>query len=237
MEKLIYVLWKDAAESDAALSSRLLGTVRDRLQSLGAQRLKVNVADAAVAAGAHLRQANVKPAPSALVSFWLNSSHERDPLEAALGEAAPRLAGYAITESTVLPNIAPNADGVRTRGFSQLAFITQPPRLTYEGWLEVWQKTHTKLACETQSTFYYCQNIVNRCLSHGAPIWHAIVEEHFPTEAMTDPHVFYDAVGNPERYQANLKRMMDSCQRFVDFDKIDVLLTSEYRFGGWADLA
>jgi hypothetical protein len=29
--------------------------------------------------------------------------------------------------------------------------------------------------------------------------------------------------------------MMTSCGRFIDVDKIDVLITSEFRFGGWAD--
>ena len=31
--------------------------------------------------------------------------------------------------------------------------------------------------------------------------------------------------------------MMNSCDRFIDRDKIEVLVTSEFRFGGWADNA
>jgi len=32
-----------------------------------------------------------------------------------------------------------------------------------------------------------------------------------------------------------LDRMMTSCGRFIDTDRIDVLITSEFRFGGWGD--
>jgi len=236
MEKLTYVLWRDAQESESSFNSRLQRELSAELLALGAARLSVNLVDDAVAPGAHLRQENTRPMPSALVSFWLNSSHVRAPLEAALRRAAPRFAGYAVTESTALPNTEPVPEGTRTLGFAQIALITKPPRLTYEGWLEIWLRDQTKVAVETQSTFYYCQNIVNRRLTHGAPDWHAIVEECFPIEALTDPQAYFAAAGDPARYQENLDRMMKNCGRFLDFDKIDVIMTSEYRFGGWTDL-
>jgi hypothetical protein len=56
----------------------------------------------------------------------------------------------------------------------------------------------------------------------------AIVEENFPAEAMTDREVFYNAVGNPALKAANEKRMIDSCVRFIEFDRIDCIPTSEY---------
>ncbi len=236
MEKLTYVVWRDAHEPEEVFNARLLQELSAQLQALGAARLSINVIDEVVAAGAPLRQECTRPSPAGLVSFWLNSAHVRAPLEAALQAAVPRLAGYAVTESTALPNIAAGPDGIRTAGFAQVALITKPPRLTYEGWLEIWLRDQTKIAVETQSTFYYCQNIVNRRLTHGAPDWHAIVEEGFPIGALTDPHIFFDAAGDPEKFKTNLDRIMQNCSRFLDFDKIDVLMTSEYRFGGWTDL-
>ena len=236
MEKMIYVLWRDAQNAEDQFNTRLLQELSSELLTLGAARLSINVVDAAVAPGAHLRQENTTPPPAALVSFWLNSCHVRAPLQAAVQRAAPRIAGYAVSESTALPNTIAVPDGVRTRGFSQIALITKPPRLTYEGWLEIWLRDQTKVAVETQSTFYYCQNIVNRHLTHGAPDWHAIVEEGFPIEALTDPEVFFAAPGDPTRYKENLDRILQNCGRFLDFDKIDVIMTSEHRFGGWTDL-
>ena len=72
------------------------------------------------------------------------------------------------------------------------------------------------------------QNVVVRALTHAAPGYDAIVEERFPAAAMTDPHAFFDAVGDEEKFQRNVAEMMDSCGRFIDFDKIDVVPTSQY---------
>lgn len=236
MEKLVYVLWKREGEADEAFGQTLRGSLSGKLSSLGAHRLQVNVVDGAVAGGRRLHQENLRPGPSAVVSFWLNSAHIRAPYEQAVQAAAARIAGYAVTESTVLPNREPTEDGGRAEGFAQIALIGRPPRLTQDAFLDIWLNSHTQVGVETQSNFYYCQNIVNRGLTHGAPAWAAIVEERFPVGAMTDPHLFYDAVGNTQKYDANLARMMDSCARFIDFDKIDVIVTSAYRFGGWADV-
>jgi hypothetical protein len=234
MEKLVYALWK-GPEDYAEFNTRLLGPLREALSKLGADRLQINIVDETVAPGAALRQENLRPGPAALVSFWLNSSHIRGPFEKALEAEAPRIAGYAVTESTVLPIAEVQTDGTRTEGFSQIALIQRPPRVTPEYYLDTWLGSHTQVGVETQSNFYYCQNIVNRVLTAGAPLWASIVEECFPIEAMTDPQAFYDAAGNEEKYQDRFSRMMNSCGRFIDVDKIDVLITSEFRFGGWAD--
>jgi hypothetical protein len=37
------------------------------------------------------------------------------------------------------------------------------------------------------------------------------------------------------KFQERLDRMMASCARFIDFDKIDVMITSAFRFSGWTD--
>ncbi len=39
---------------------------------------------------------------------------------------------------------------------------------------------------------------------------------------------FYDADGNEELYRQREKEMVDSCVRFIDFDKIDCIPMSEY---------
>jgi hypothetical protein len=234
MEKLIYALWK-GPEDYAEFNKRLLGPLRKKLTKLGADRLQINVMDDTVAPGAGLRQENLRPGPSALVSFWLNSPHIRKPFEKLLEAEAPRIAGYAVTESTVLPIAKTQTDGKRTKGFSQIALIQRPPRVTPEYFLDTWLGSHTQVGVETQSNFYYCQNIVNRVLTAGSPLWAAIVEECFPIEGMTDPQAFYDAVGDEQKYEERFSRMMTSCGRFIDVDRIDVMVTSEFRFGGWAD--
>ena len=68
MEKLVYALWK-GTENHAAFNGYLLGRMRQKLASLGAERLQINVVDEAVAPGAVLRQENLRPGPSAVVMF------------------------------------------------------------------------------------------------------------------------------------------------------------------------
>ena len=92
----------------------------------------------------------------------------------------------------------------------------------------MWHGHHTRVAIDTQDNFLYVQNVVVRALTHAAPGYDAIVEECFPAAAMTDPHAFFDAVGDDEKFQRNVAEMMDSCGRFIDFDKIDVVPTSQY---------
>ncbi len=66
--------------------------------------------------------------------------------------------------------------------------------------------------------------------SKASPTFIAIVEECFPSEAMTDPEVFYAC---QRIIQSTLAKhaqiMMDSCEKFIDFNKIEVIPTSRYR--------
>ena len=77
--------------------------------------------------------------------------------------------------------------------------------------------------------YSYRQNIsVLAEPSDAWPLMDAIVEESFPEAAMTDRAVFFNAGDDQEKYKENEKRMIDSCMRFIDFDKFDCVPMSEY---------
>ncbi len=237
MEKLIYLLWTETGKADSLFNEALLGKVQRSLIGLGAQRLQVHVVDDAVAAGAKMRFETMKPMPSAMVSFWLNAAHAKAPYEAILQDAAPRIAGYAVSESVVLPIPDTHADGERVRGFSQIAMFQKLPGITREGFLHIWMKDQTIVGPATQDTFYYGQNIVVRALTPGAPPLDGIVDECYPIEAMTDHLVYWKANGSEETYQAHFKREMDNVARFLDGDSVSAFISSTYRFGGWSDMS
>ncbi|MEM5431521.1 EthD domain-containing protein [Cupriavidus oxalaticus] len=231
MEKVIYIVWRDSRTEPAEFARRLRTTLADKLLALGARGLQVNVADDAVLPAAGLRQVNTRPQMEGLVSVWMDSAVDRlrQPFDQAVEAAVGRMAGYLVTESQPIRNTRfPAAPGERTPGFAQLAFLTRPPRLTPQAWLDTWHNHHTQVAVETQDNFLYVQNVVVRPLTYAAPPYDAIVEECFPDAAMTDPQAFFDAVGDEEKFQRNLQAMMASCQRFIDFDRIDVVPTSQY---------
>jgi hypothetical protein len=226
MEKLIYLAWGVAPADKAALATAL-GTA-------GARHVRLNLADADVAPAAKLRQSALQPAPDALFQVWVDSAiaQFRGPLDEAVGAASTRHAAYLVTESQPLLNTRyPAEPGARTAGFAQIAILRKPVRLDTAQWLDAWHNHHTTVAIETQSNFEYLQNVVTRSLTTEAPAIDAIVEECFPSAAMTDPFTFFDAPGDEAKFKRNLARMMESVGRFIDPGTIDVIPTSQYDFG------
>ena len=223
MEKVIAALWAP----DAAVRERL----PERLRAAGASRIRLNLRDAGVEAGA--RHVQRWREPDAVAQFWLASANPRffAPAASALGEASGRFAAWLVAEATIIPNTAhPPQPGARTEGWSQATFLAFRPDLDPETADAHWRTHHTTVAIETQANFEYVQNRVVRALTPNAPAYDAFVEECFPLEALTDPKAFFDAVGDEAKYQANLATMMDSCSGFIDFSRIDVIPTSQYDF-------
>lgn len=233
MEKIMYPMWKLAEDSAAAFRQRLLGPVASGLREAGARHVRISVVDADVAPAAALRMESTRPPFEALVSLWVDTAVWRERYEAVFRGQVSRYHGYLVCESAPIPHDARMpTDGSRVEGMCQVVFLQKPPRLSYEEWITVWQGSHTQVAIDTQSTFGYRQNVIVRALTYAAPHYSAIIEENFPAAAMNSQHAFYDAVGDDARYKANLKAMMDSCARFIDMDRIDVVPTSEYNWAG-----
>ena len=208
--------------------------------------VQVNVVDDAVAPAEALRMVHQTPAPDAFVSLWLPTAHlaTRDPVDLAIRAASgdgAHIAAYLVAESCPLTPTEPDRTvppGTRTPGFAQIALLRRPAGQMRDDFLAAWLDLHTQVAIETQSTFSYTQNVAVRPLvATGAatpdppldPI-DGIVEECFPAAAMTDPHVFFDAFGDDERLAAHTSRMVASTSKFLDYDRLDVIPTSRYRF-------
>lgn len=230
MEKLLYVYWRHA-ETGEALRQRFIAAVKPRLVAAGAERLQININDFAALAGTidNFKLQSASPKPDGILSFWLASAYRRARLEALLAPHFARLAGYVVAESTILANVAhPPREDERTAGFSQVTLLQVPPRLSFDEWRWVWFTQHTAIGIETQANFRYVQNVVVMPLAPDLPPYRGIVEECFPIEAMHDIRVFYAAAGDEARFRRHSALMMESCARFIDFERIDVLPTSEY---------
>ncbi len=233
MEKMIFPLWKCSDDSSETFRERLLGPVAEGLLDAGARRLRISVVDADVAPAAGLRQLKSGPAMDAMLSVWVDSAVWRERYLAVFREQVGRYSAYLVCESEpIVADAKLPADGERLEGMCQVVFLQKPPRLSYAEWITIWQGSHTQIAIDTQSTFGYRQNVVVRALSYAAPHYDAIIEENFPAAAMSSQHAFYAAGNDDAKYAANLKAMLDSCQRFIDSDKLDVVPTSEYNWKG-----
>lgn len=230
MEKLVYLLWKPDTHSDiewhAALSNNTINTLRAN----GAKQFRLNLVDDDISGAASMRMTNQPPLPDAMLSFWLSSAHCRLACETIMSAISKKMAGYSVCESEPLPNTSfPAAYGKRCYGMNHIVFLQIPPRLSRNEWLEIWLESHTQEAINTQQTFGYRQNIVVRSLTDNAPLIDAIVEENFPPAAITDQNAFYRN-SSAQELASNQKRMFKSCMRFIDFDKMSRLPSSEYNF-------
>jgi hypothetical protein len=199
--------------------------IRTTMAALGATAMAVNVDDAEVASA--LRFGPAEPI-SALVSVWLESS-DSDAVVAAVAEAAkePELHAYRVTEKVRLDPL-PMADGARLDALAQVALLRRPAAMSREEYLEYWQVHHTPIAIRTQNTSGYIQNIVEEALTPSSPDVAAIVEEHFPMEALTDPHAFYGSRGDDAELNRRMTELMASVARFGADQGLDLVPTSRY---------
>jgi len=228
MEKLVYQLWKKDDDSLENFKESLLSNLTKDLDGLVTE-LQINIADADVEPANGLAQSNYPPAPNAVIFLKVQSYFLAHTFEDHLHKVAKKIHGFVVSESVILDDVKKSPLGLRAEGFSQVVFLEKPETMCTFDWFEHWTKHHTKIAIETQSNFIYVQNSVVRPLQKSSPAFIAIIEECFPYEAMSDPEVFYDAENNPELLAKNSKVMMSSCEKFIDFKKIEVIPTSRYR--------
>jgi len=228
MEKLVYQLWKKDDDILENFKESLLSNLTKDLDGLVTE-LQINIADADVEPANGLAQSNYPPAPNAVIFLKVQSYFLAHTFEDHLHKVAKKIHGFVVSESVILDDVKKSPLGLRAEGFSQVVFLEKPETMCTFDWFEHWTKHHTKIAIETQSNFIYVQNSVVRPLQKSSPAFIAIIEECFPYEAMSDPEVFYDAENNPELLAKNSKVMMSSCEKFIDFKKIEVIPTSRYR--------
>lgn len=230
MQTLIYLLYKPEAESQEAFASLLHHSVIHSLLALkGVKRLRMAVVDSDIEPARALRLQTSARLPDAVLTITADDEWPPADLTTTLHKHGLQLAGYQVTETEPLVNHTHSArHGERVYGMCQIALLQKPPRLSYAEWLDIWQNSHTRIAIDNQSTFGYRQNVIVSPLTEKAPGYDAIVVENFPPEAMTSSHAFYNADGDDTRLKKHTDAMMASCNRFIDFDRIDAIPMSEY---------
>ena len=109
-----------------------------------------------------------------------------------------------------------------------VTLLEKPERFAYETWVAHWFGTQSPVSEAMQPRMRYVRNAVVRTLTPGAPVYHGIVEEAWPSARhMTDPYLFYCA----ERFETlveNMTGMMRSVTGFLDLPRIQNVTMSEY---------
>jgi hypothetical protein len=187
--------------------------------------MAVNVDDTDVAPA--LRFGPAEPI-TAMLSVWLGSS-DLERVISAVADATdePELHAYRVTEKVRL-DPHPVAEGTRLNALAQVALLRRPDTMSRDEYLEYWQVHHTPIAIRTQNTSGYIQNIVDEALTPSSPDLAAIVEEHFPMAALTDPHAFYGSGGDDAELSRRMAELMASVARFGADQGLDLVPTSRY---------
>lgn len=219
-QRIVLALWRPAGLFDAPLRQRLTG--------LGATTLQLNVSDQAVSEA--MRLTAFSEPVDAVAS--LTGDVDEAGLAALLDGAAERWTGWRVeTREPLVPPAVP--DGERLDALANVALLRKPDDLPYDEWRAIWQGDHTTVAIETQATFGYVQNRVLAPLAGGdvagADVV-AVVEEHFPMAATTDPHAFYGSGGDDAELRRRMARMFASIGRFGAAEGLDLVPTSRYRW-------
>jgi hypothetical protein len=228
MEKIVFKLWRSDFDSLEKFKKSLLVDLPKTLESLISE-LQINIADEDVNEAAALAQTNYSQNPDAIVFTKVASQYYSENIISILQSFATKVEGFIVSESIILQDDSKDHQGKRSEGFSQVVFLEKPLEMTEFDWFDHWTHHHTKIAIETQSNFTYIQNTVVRPLQKDSPNFIAVIEECFPSEAMSNPSIFYNAENDSELLLKNTELMMDSCSRFIDFQKIEVIPTSRYR--------
>lgn len=186
--------------------------------------------DDAVSPAFLLEMRNTQHPKDAVLTLWADNPYELSGFFSALRKLATYQA-YVVMESAAIPA---QFELGRVTGMCQLAFIKKHENQSRQDWLEAWLGNHTAVAIDTQSNFAYRQNLVAFSLpldDEKLPPWplmDAIVEENFPVIAMTSREAFFDAEGDPEKFERHQQIMISSCLKFIDFDAFDCVPMSQY---------
>ena len=218
MSKVIFAVWGDD------LATRLHDRdLHARLHAAGVRRLQVNVDDDPVADA--MRIPHLPDPIRAFVSTW-----DADP--AAVVEVLRDLGtvhGYAVDERRRL-DPPETWDGSRADALANVAVLRRPPELDHDEWIRRWMVEHTAVGIRTQATFGYVQNIVLEPLTAGAPAVDGIVEELFPSAAVTDMHAFYGSGGDDTELGRRIGELMASVARIGADHDLDLVPTSRYLY-------
>ena len=227
MEKIVIQIWKNHEIDDNDFKNFLVNEIPSNLRS-DLTSYQVNLPDKDVSKAAGLVQSSYPPSPNAIVFLKVKSLFHVEQKLKVFELHAEKLFSFIVSESKIIEVDESKNLNKRTEGFSQIVFLEKPDNVDKFDWFDHWTHHHTKIAIETQSNFIYVQNSVVRKLQKQAPNFIAIVEECFPSQAMSDQEEFYAATGDATLMKKNLEIMMDSCSKFIDFSKIEVIPTSRY---------
>ena len=233
--KIVYLLWSPEDRSKSETRSRLLEECAPRLLAGGAVGLQMNIDDPLSGVRSPAPGVPFERPICAQVNVWVASLEDRVELEDVLRRAGFELAGYLVEEQIYTeyggnrhapPRHWP--DGERSPGVLLVTLMERPRRLDRAEWIRRWHGVQSPMSEAMQPRTRYVRNVVEQCLTAGAPAFEGIVEEAYPSlRHVSNPFLFYGA-RNPFALVRNMWIMLRSVTSFLTLWRIRAVPMSEY---------
>jgi hypothetical protein len=222
LAKRVWLAWRGADASRDAYAEWLLAQA-PHLLAPGPQRLRVCVADLDAEFAVVAPVDGPGGVLSACVSAWLEPGTVETRIEETLASGSLRVARYAAQEAVPVRYADRDwLDGERTPGACLVSAFTRRADLSEQEFFRRWHEGHTPLSLEIHPLWSYIRNVVEEALTPDAPSWDGIVEEQVrELEDLTDPLRWYGS-------EENMERGLADAQSFIDFDRMECQLMSEY---------
>lgn len=227
MEKFIYLLDKPGTSSLGEFKKAVLGTVIETIRVCGASQITVNIADLSGEVSKVAPQRIIGPCEKlgAVISFWHDCLDQRSPIEACFQQISENMRGYLVTESVLKSFQLAWKEGERRPGVTQFSANGKPPTVSDEEFYHNWQVLHSAHSFALHPRRWsYVRNAVARPLTPDAPLYRAIVSEHFrELEDFTDDSRYFGA-------QEVVEQMYQEVGGFCDMQNLLSIPMSEYYF-------
>jgi len=214
-----------ASDADTHIKNELKTRVAELSQQLNIRHAHWAISCVADPAAAHHRRESVAgELPDVVAVFRIDSDQQIYAIVEAFTNMTSTLTALRCREREVMS--PDRIQSGRIDGSMQFCSFSRPANQTHDEFMRIWWQEHTDVAIRTQSTFGYRQYEILEVVS-GTFYADAIVEEHFPLEALSNPAVYF-AAADASELKAHLDEMMASCDRFIDPDSINVVHMTEY---------
>jgi hypothetical protein len=222
VNKVALLLWGDPQRPLAQFGAELRETLLPDLLDAGAARLKLSITEDQVPRVSVLPLRRV---PFALLSMW----SESDVLAASRNGIAKlnlRWAAYRVSEALPVSYHRTWPDAERSPGAVLLTLFRKKPALTQERFIDIWHGEHTPLSLQVHPLWSYTRNVVEAALSHAAPDFDGIVEEHF--RELKDILRPWRMFGGKARMLPNMLKIGLHVHTFLHLPSIENYLLREY---------
>ena len=219
MNKEIYLVQGNDAESYQDFQQRISGTVSEMNESLNPEAIKFTITEKAPPGISIIPFRKKKIAAISIFKSNTNPVDELKKLDGFRG-------AYRVDEALPVSYQKNWKDGEATPGVCLLTLFSQKKNIDYATFVDRWHNSHTPISLRIHPLWNYVRNEVKEALTENSAKFNGIVEEQMRTEAeLLNPFKFF---GNPLIIIPRMLTVYADTKSFIDYPSMETYLAAEY---------